>query len=165
VSPSDARQHTGNPPYSVVFDAEDLTGDGFGGAPCGPPQRVGCMVTDQFRDLVWGPSDCLLNRHALWHAVVVLRDHVNHRPLSRITAAAAHIALTLAARRSTQPADVTFRNGLLMTATQSHIDEETRGLAATLAHRVDELAQDVASAVRAEVDFYKTPVRWPTTIC
>jgi hypothetical protein len=31
------------------IDAEDLTGDGFGGAPCGPPQRVGCMVTDQFR--------------------------------------------------------------------------------------------------------------------
>jgi hypothetical protein len=42
-----------------------------------------------------------------------------------------------------------------MTATQSHIDEETRGLASTLANRVDELAQDVASAVRAEVDFYK----------
>jgi hypothetical protein len=76
--------------------------------------------------------------------------------LSRITAAAAHIAHTLAARRSTQPAGVTFRNGLLMTATQSHIDEETRGLASTLANRVDELAQDVASAVRAEVDFYKS---------
>ena len=44
-----------------------------------------------------------------------------------------------------------------MTARQSiHIDEETRGLASTLAQRVDELAQDVARAVRAEVDFYKS---------
>ena len=44
-----------------------------------------------------------------------------------------------------------------MTALQSiHIDEETRGIASTLAHRVDELAQDVACAVRAEVDFYKS---------
>jgi hypothetical protein len=43
-----------------------------------------------------------------------------------------------------------------MTAQLSHIDEETRGLASTLADRVDELARDVASAVRAEVDFYKS---------
>ncbi|MDT5096772.1 MAG: hypothetical protein QOC76_509 [Mycobacterium sp.] len=44
-----------------------------------------------------------------------------------------------------------------MTAQQSiHIDVETRGLASTLADRVDELAQDVASAVRAEVGFYKS---------
>src|SRR5258705_4575180 len=44
-----------------------------------------------------------------------------------------------------------------MTARQSiHIDEETRGIASTLADRVDELARDVASAVRAEVNFYKT---------
>jgi hypothetical protein len=42
-----------------------------------------------------------------------------------------------------------------MTVQQSHIGEETRGLASTLAERVDELAQDVACAVRAEVDFYK----------
>jgi hypothetical protein len=46
-----------------------------------------------------------------------------------------------------------------MTARQSHNDEETRGLASTLANRIDELAQDVASAVRAEVDFYKSTVR------
>ena len=43
-----------------------------------------------------------------------------------------------------------------MTAQQSHNDEETRGIASTLANRVDELAQVVASAVRAEVDFYKS---------
>src|SRR5882762_5489633 len=43
-----------------------------------------------------------------------------------------------------------------MTARQSHSDEETRGLASTLANRIDELAQDVASALRAEVDFYKS---------
>jgi hypothetical protein len=44
-----------------------------------------------------------------------------------------------------------------MTTRQSiHIDEVARGIASTLAHRVDELAQDVASAVRAEVDFYKS---------
>ena len=43
-----------------------------------------------------------------------------------------------------------------MTAQVSQIDEETRGIASTLANRVDELAQDVASAVRAEVDFYKS---------
>ena len=44
-----------------------------------------------------------------------------------------------------------------MTARQSiHLDEETRGLASTLAQRVDELALDVVSAVRAEVDFYKS---------
>jgi hypothetical protein len=43
-----------------------------------------------------------------------------------------------------------------MTAQQSHIDEKTRGIVSTLADRVDELAQDVASAVRAEVDFYKS---------
>jgi hypothetical protein len=44
-----------------------------------------------------------------------------------------------------------------MTVQQSiHIDEDTRGIASTLANRVDELAQDVASAVRAEVDFYKS---------
>jgi len=43
-----------------------------------------------------------------------------------------------------------------MTAQQSHIDEETRGIASTLAHRVDALAQHVASAVRAEVDFYNS---------
>ncbi|MDT5291615.1 MAG: hypothetical protein QOF88_6504, partial [Mycobacterium sp.] len=43
-----------------------------------------------------------------------------------------------------------------MTVQQSHIDEETRGIASTLANRVDELAQDVASAVRSEVDFYKS---------
>jgi hypothetical protein len=43
-----------------------------------------------------------------------------------------------------------------MTARQFHSDEETRGLASTLANRIDELAQDVASAVRAEVDFYKS---------
>ena len=42
-----------------------------------------------------------------------------------------------------------------MTAQVSHIDEKTRGIVSTLADRVDELAQDVASAVRAEVDFYK----------
>ena len=43
-----------------------------------------------------------------------------------------------------------------MTARQSHSDEETRGLASTLANRLDELALDVASTVRAEVDFYKS---------
>ncbi len=43
-----------------------------------------------------------------------------------------------------------------MTAQVSHIDEKTRGIVSTLADRVDELAQDVASAVRAEVDFYKS---------
>jgi hypothetical protein len=43
-----------------------------------------------------------------------------------------------------------------MTVQQSHLAEETRGIAATLADRVDELAHDVASAVRAEVDFYKS---------
>jgi hypothetical protein len=43
-----------------------------------------------------------------------------------------------------------------MTALQFHGDEQTRGIASTLADRVDELAQDVASAVRAEVDFYKS---------
>ena len=43
-----------------------------------------------------------------------------------------------------------------MTAiTSTHIDEEARRIASTLAQRVDELAQDVAAAVRAEVDFYK----------
>jgi hypothetical protein len=57
------------------------------------------MVTDQISDPVWGPSDCLLNRNALWHAVVVLRDNVNHRPLSKITTGAPHIAFTLAARK------------------------------------------------------------------
>ena len=46
-----------------------------------------------------------------------------------------------------------------MTAQQSHIDEKTRGIVSTLADRVDELAQDVASAVRAEVDFYNSTVR------
>src|SRR5258705_2968806 len=39
---------------------------------------------------------------------------------------------------------------------QSHNDEEPRGIASTLADRVDELARDVASAVRAEVNFYKS---------
>ena len=43
-----------------------------------------------------------------------------------------------------------------MTAQVSQIDEETRGIASTLANRVDEMALDVASAVRAEVDFYKS---------
>src|SRR6476469_6261141 len=43
-----------------------------------------------------------------------------------------------------------------MTAQVSHIDEKTRGIVSTLAQRVDELAHDVASAVRAEVDFYKS---------
>ena len=43
-----------------------------------------------------------------------------------------------------------------MTARQSHSDEETRGLASTLADRIDELALDVASTVRAEVGFYKS---------
>jgi hypothetical protein len=43
-----------------------------------------------------------------------------------------------------------------MTVQQSHLAEETRGIASTLADRVDELAHDVASAVRAEVDFYKS---------
>src|SRR5258705_5778001 len=43
-----------------------------------------------------------------------------------------------------------------MTAQISHIDEKTRGIVSTLADRVDELARDVASAVRAEVNFYKT---------
>jgi hypothetical protein len=43
-----------------------------------------------------------------------------------------------------------------MTALQFHGDEQTGGIASTLAERVDELAQDVASAVRAEVDFYKS---------
>src|ERR1700742_1431186 len=43
-----------------------------------------------------------------------------------------------------------------MTVQQSRIYEETRGFSSTLANRVDELAQDVASAVRAEVDFYKS---------
>src|SRR3954451_4194316 len=43
-----------------------------------------------------------------------------------------------------------------MTVQQSHLAEETRGIAATLADRVDELAHDVACAVRAEVDFYKS---------
>jgi hypothetical protein len=43
-----------------------------------------------------------------------------------------------------------------MTALQFHGDEQTRGIASTLAERLDELAHDVASAVRAEVDFYKS---------
>jgi hypothetical protein len=43
-----------------------------------------------------------------------------------------------------------------MTVQQSHLAEETRGIASTLADRIDELAHDVASAVRAEVDFYKS---------
>jgi hypothetical protein len=44
-----------------------------------------------------------------------------------------------------------------MTARQSiHIDEKTRRIASTLSQRVDELAQDVASAVRTEVDFYRS---------
>ena len=44
-----------------------------------------------------------------------------------------------------------------MTTKQSiDIDEDVRPIASMLAHRLDELAQDVASAVRAEVDFYKS---------
>ena len=44
-----------------------------------------------------------------------------------------------------------------MTPRQSiQIDEETRGIPSMLAGNVDELAQDVASTVRAEVDFYKS---------
>jgi hypothetical protein len=50
-------------------------------------------------DLVLGPTDCLLNRHAFWHAVVVLRDNVSHRPLCKITTGLAHVALMLAARK------------------------------------------------------------------
>ena len=49
-----------------------------------------------------------------------------------------------------------FGNGLLMTAQPStDPDEHVRQIASMLASNVDELAQDVASAVRAEVDFYK----------
>ena len=44
-----------------------------------------------------------------------------------------------------------------MTARQSiQIEKETRGIPSMLAGNVDELAQHVASAVRAEVDFYKS---------
>ena len=39
---------------------------------------------------------------------------------------------------------------------RAEIDEEVRRIASALASRVDELAQCVASAVRAEVDFYKS---------
>jgi hypothetical protein len=49
-----------------------------------------------------------------------------------------------------------FGNGLLMTAQPSTgTDEHVRKIASMLANNVDELAQDVACAVRAEVDFYK----------
>src|SRR6185437_1698201 len=44
-----------------------------------------------------------------------------------------------------------------MAARQSiQIEKETRGIPSMLAGNVDELAQHVASAVRAEVDFYKS---------
>ncbi len=39
---------------------------------------------------------------------------------------------------------------------RAEIDEEVRRIASALAGRVDELAQSVASAVRVEVDFYKS---------
>jgi hypothetical protein len=39
---------------------------------------------------------------------------------------------------------------------RADIDGQVRGIASALASRVDELAQSVASAVRAEVDFYKS---------
>lgn len=38
---------------------------------------------------------------------------------------------------------------------RADIDGQVRGIASALASRVDELAQSVASAIRAEVDFYK----------
>jgi hypothetical protein len=64
-----------------------------------PPMRIALIASNRF----------LLNRHALWHAVVVLRDNVNHRPLCLITTGAAHVALTLAARKkSALPADFRF---------------------------------------------------------
>jgi sugar diacid utilization regulator len=65
--------------------------------------------------------------------------------------------LGFAARRRALPADFQFRNGLPMTAQPStDPDEHVRRITSILASNVDELAQDVASAVRAEVDFYKT---------
>ncbi|MDT5070214.1 MAG: hypothetical protein QOK02_6369, partial [Mycobacterium sp.] len=47
-----------------------------------------------------------------------------------------------------------FENGSLMTALPS--TDSVQRIMSILASNVDELAQDVASAVRAEVDFYKT---------
>jgi hypothetical protein len=47
-----------------------------------------------------------------------------------------------------------FRNGSLMTALSS--TDSVQRITSILASNVDELAQEVASAVRAEVDFYKT---------
>src|SRR6476660_10402896 len=71
-----------------------------------------------------------------------------------ITPGAAHIALTLAARRRALSADFQFRNGSLMTTQPS--TDPVRRIMSMLAGNVDELAHDVASAVRAEVDFYKS---------
>jgi hypothetical protein len=44
----------------------------------------------------------------------------------------------------------------MMPAQSIDIDEELRPISSMLADRVDELAQEVASAVRAQVDFYKS---------
>ena len=52
----------------------------------------------------------------------------------------------------TQPSRLLTANGH---GVRADVDGQVRAIASALASRVDELAQSVASAIRAEVDFYK----------